>query len=82
MNLKMGVLTGSTIFDHRASEKSRDAAIKRLNDGELDGLIMTDRVGACGHNLTGANVMIFLGSLYSKPYEEQAIGMFSLKNGD
>lgn len=82
MNLKMGVLTGSTIFEHRPTEKSRDPAIKGLNNGDLDGLIMTDRVGACGHNLTGANVMIFLGSLYSKPYEEQAIGIFFLKNGD
>jgi hypothetical protein len=35
---------------------------------------MTDRVGGCGHDLTGANVMIFMGSLYSGPYEEQAIG--------
>ena len=79
MGLKIGVLAGSTIFGHKATESSRDAAIKQLNNGELDGLIMTDRVGECGHNLTGANVMIFLGSLYSKPYEQQAIGIFILK---
>ena len=78
----MGVLIGSTIFNYRATEKSHDAVTKGLNNGELDGLIMTDRVGAYRHNLTAANVMIFFGSLYSKPYKEQAMGMFSLKNGD
>ena len=43
---------------------------------------MTDRVGGCGHNLTGANVIIFLGSLYSSSYadEEQTIGT-PLKSG-
>jgi hypothetical protein len=47
-----------------------------LNTGDLDGIVMTDRVGACGHNLVRANHMIFLGSLYSYSAECQAIGMF------
>ena len=75
MNLNVGVLSGSPIFGHKSTQKERDRAIRQLNAGELDGLLMTDKVGACGHNLTGANVMIFLGSFYSKPYEEQAIGL-------
>jgi hypothetical protein len=49
-----------------------------LNTGDLDGIVMTDRVGACGHNLVGANHMIFLGSLYSYSAECQAIGMFPI----
>jgi hypothetical protein len=70
----MGVLAGTKIFGHSPTQEARDAAIEGINTGDLQGLIMTDRVGGCGHNLTGANVMIFLGSLYSAPYEEQAIG--------
>ena len=70
----MGVLAGTKIFGHSPSEEERDAAVDGINNGDLQGLVMTDRVGGCGHNLTGANVMIFMGSLYSGPYEEQAIG--------
>jgi hypothetical protein len=36
---------------------------------------MTDRSGGTGHNLFGANHIIFLGSLYAMAYEEQAIGI-------
>jgi hypothetical protein len=70
----MGMLAGTTIFGHSPSEKAHDEAITGLNTGDLNGLVMTDRVGGCGHNLLGANVMIFMGSLYSAPYEQQAIG--------
>lgn len=76
MNLKVGVLTGTTIFGHGSSDGARDQAIFDLNQGDLDGLIMTDRVGGCGHNLTGASVMIFMGSLYSKASEDQVTGDF------
>jgi len=71
----MGVLAGTTIFGHKPTESTQDEAIDGLNHGDLDGIVMTDRVGGCGHNLTGANVMIFVGSLYSHPYELQAIGI-------
>jgi hypothetical protein len=33
----------------------------------LDGLIKIDRVGSCGHNLTGACMMIFMGSTLTTP---------------
>ena len=70
----MGIFAGTTIFGHPPTEDARDNAIDGLNNGDLNGLVMTDRVGGCGHDLTGANVMIFMGSLYLAPYEEQAIG--------
>lgn len=70
----MGVLAGTSVFSHCPLAEARDAAVDGINTGDLQGLVMTDRVGGCGHNLTGANVMIFMGSLYSGPYEEQAIG--------
>ena len=70
----MGVLAGTTVFGHSPSADARDEAVRGINSGDLQGLVMTDRVGGCGHNLTGANVMVFMGSLYSGPYEEQAIG--------
>jgi hypothetical protein len=75
LNYKVGVLAGTTIFDHPPSEAARDDAIDGLDHGDLDGIFMTYRVGGWGHNLTGANVMIFVGSPYSHPYEEQAIGI-------
>ena len=66
----MGVLARTIIFEHSPSEKAYDEAIMGLNTGDLNGLIITDWVGGCGHNLTGANVMIFIESLYSAPYEQ------------
>jgi hypothetical protein len=74
LGLKMGVLAGTRIWRHSTSDKARAATVAALNNQTLDGIVMTDKVGACGHNLIGANVMIFIGSLYSKAYEEQAIG--------
>lgn len=45
MGLKVGVLTGTSIFGHGSSDDARAQAIFDLNQGGLDGLIMTDRVG-------------------------------------
>lgn len=81
LKYKVGVLAGTTIFDNPPTEAARDVAIHGLNDGDLDGIVMMDRVGGCGHDLTGANVMIFMGSLYSQPYEEQAIGILPHESG-
>jgi len=72
LGIKIGVLAGQRLFLHTTAK--RDRVTKRLNTGEIDGVVMTDRVGACGHNLVGANHMIFMGSLYSQAYEDQAIG--------
>jgi len=72
VGIKIGVLAGQKLFLHTTAQ--RDRVPERLNTGEIDGVIMTDRVGACGHNLVGANHMIFMGSLYSQAYEDQAIG--------
>ena len=72
VGIKIGVLAGQKLFLHTTAQCDR--VPERLNTGEIDGVIMTDRVGACGHNLVGANHMIFMGSLYSQAYEDQAIG--------
>jgi SNF2 family DNA or RNA helicase len=74
LGYKIGVLAGSPIFNQKPSSKSRAAAVEGLNNGDLDGMVMMDKVGGCGHNLVGANHMIFMGSLYSKATENQAIG--------
>jgi SNF2 family DNA or RNA helicase len=68
-------VTGSAILGVKVNEKTKTKHIEQLNRGNLDGIIMTDKVGATGLNLTGANHIIFLGSLYSIDYEKQAIGM-------
>ena len=67
LKLDIGVLTETEIYGHKPTEKAREATIDGLNTGNLNGIVMTDRVGGCGHNLMEANVMIFLGSLYSYP---------------
>jgi len=79
LGLKIGVLAGTSIWRHSTSDSARAATVAALNDQTLDGIVMTDRVGACGHNLVGANVMIFIGSLYSEAYEHQAIGKSSVE---
>ena len=72
----MGVLAGTKIFGHAITEEARNKVIGDLNEEKLDGMVMTDKVGAYGHNLVGASQMIFLGSLYSQDYENQAIGEY------
>jgi len=74
LKLNVGVLAGTKIFGNAADNRKRSAVVDGINNGGLQGLIMTDRVGGTGFTLTGANHMIFLGSLYSKDEEDQAIG--------
>ena len=74
MKLKMGILAGTPMWGHSATNAARTQVVGNLNAGLLDGIVMTDRVGSCGHNLVGAS-NIFLGSLYSQPMENQAIGI-------
>jgi len=74
LKLKVGVLAGTKIYGNGAENHKRSAVVNGINNGALQGLIMTDRVGGTGFTLTGANNMIFLGSLYSKDEEDQAIG--------
>jgi SNF2 family DNA or RNA helicase len=74
LGLKIGVLAGQPIFGQSSEDRQRDAVVKDLNEGRLDGVIMTEKVGACGHNLVGGNNIIFDGSLYSQAFESQAIG--------
>ena len=78
MGYKVGNLTGTKMWNQPTSDRSRNEVVRHLNSGSLHGIVMTAQVGACGHNLTGASRMIFMGSLYSKAYEDQAVGMFRL----
>ena len=71
----MGSLTGTSILGAKATEKSRRSDIAKLNYGTLDGLVVTDKMGATGYDLVAANHIIFLGSLYSLTMERQAIGI-------
>jgi SNF2 family DNA or RNA helicase len=82
LGLKMGVLAGTKIWGHATTEDARIKTVERLNAKTLNGIVMTDKVGACGHNLVGANKMIFIGSLYSQAFEEQAIGDSRLTNSN
>jgi hypothetical protein len=70
----MGVIAGQKLFTHKSSQAQRDEVIRKLNAGDLHGMIMTDRFSRCGHNLVGANHIIFMGSLYSQSYEDQYVG--------
>ena len=72
--MKVGILAGSDMFGAKGQNLHRGEMVAALNNGNLDGIIMTDRVGGTVFSLVGANHMIFLGSLYSKDDEDQAIG--------
>ena len=72
LKFKVGVLAGVKIGDQNTP--NRETAVQHLNDGLIDILIMTPRVGAYGLNITGASYMLFLGSLYSSSMEKQCIG--------
>lgn len=72
--MDVGVLCGTKVYSHGVSQRYRDSVIKGLNEGKLDGLIMGQRVGGCGHNLVGASYMFFMGSPYSLAYEQQCTG--------
>ena len=61
MKLKMGALADQKRFNHRDGQKDRDRVIEDLNTGNLDRIIITDRVGGSGHNLVGTNHMISWG---------------------
>jgi SNF2 family DNA or RNA helicase len=74
LKLNVGVLAGTKIFGNAADNRKRGAVVDGINNGALQGLIMTDRVGGTGFTLTGASHMIFLGSSYSKDEEDPAIG--------
>lgn len=71
------ILAGTKIFANKMDPNSRDDRVNRLNNGQLDCLIMTEGVGGCGHNMTGASLMIFTSSLYTMSGERQCIGMFN-----
>jgi SNF2 family DNA or RNA helicase len=71
----MGVLAGEPIYGHKADDTSRFEAVKALNEETLDGLVISPKVGGCGHNLVGANHVLFMGSMYSQAYENQILGI-------
>jgi hypothetical protein len=61
-----------TMWDKTVGQ--RGAVVEDLNSGEIDGIVMSSNVGACGHNIPGACRMLFIGPLYSASMEAQAIG--------
>jgi SNF2 family DNA or RNA helicase len=71
MNLRLGVLAGTRIWGHQPT--NRDEVVAQINRGEIDGVVMTERVGGCGFSITGANHVIYLGSSYSQTMQDQVI---------
>jgi hypothetical protein len=63
------------VYDIQSNERNRSSAITAINDGTIDGIIMTAQTGGCGHNMPGAQIMIFMSSLYSPAEENQSICM-------
>jgi len=43
---------------------TRFEVVRGLNEGQLDGIVIS-AIGGCGHNLVGANHVLFMGSMYS-----------------
>jgi len=69
------VVAGSPIYGIQPNETNRFDAINGVNSGTLDGIIMTSQTGGCGHNIPGAQVTIFMGSLYRPSEEGQVTGL-------
>ena len=63
----------------QAKESAAQRKVRERDERVIDGILMTDKTGGTGHNLHGANHIIFLGSLYSADYEKQAIGRIARK---
>src|SRR5271170_2805367 len=80
MKLKVGTLVGEKIWGITSTDKQRQATVDGVNTGDLHGLVMTDQVGGTGHNIVGANNIIFLGSLYQPTGEKQAVGKLLLES--
>src|ERR1700731_4873417 len=74
MKLKVGTLVGEKLWGIPSTDQQRQAAVDGVNSGDFHGIVMTDQVGGTGHNIVGANHIIFLGSLYQPTGEKQAIG--------
>jgi len=72
-------LAGEKIFGKTVAIPKRKALIDRLNSSDpeqsLDGIVLSNETGGYGFNMTGANHIIFLGSMYSAAYEDQIIGL-------
>jgi hypothetical protein len=75
MGIKVGTISGTPVMGRPCTDQARAKDIAGLSNGALQGLIITDRLGATGYNLVAANHVIFMGSLYSATMERQAIGM-------
>ena len=73
LHLKVGVITGAIIYDNQANETNRSYAINGINSGALDGIVMTAQTGGCGHNIPGAQLTLFMSSLYIPAEERQVI---------
>ena len=74
--MKVGVLAGEKIFGEKVKIENRVGVVERMNAGGVEGFIVSNEVAGYGFNMTGANHIIFLGSLYSLAYEEQISGAY------
>ena len=56
MKLKMGILAGTRMWGQSAMNAAWTQVVENLNAGLLDGIVMTDHIGSCGHNLVGRRI--------------------------
>jgi hypothetical protein len=49
--LNVKTIAGETIFGEKSAMDSRTKIVDELNAGQLDGIIMTAELGACGYNI-------------------------------
>lgn len=73
INLNIGILADSKIYNHSSEENNRKNIIIVLNSEEFDNIIITDHVNICEYDLIGVNHMIFMRNLYSQYSEDQTI---------
>lgn len=80
MKLKVKIICGKDMYGNKRVTENRTAIVDELNQGQLDGIIMSSEVGGVGFNAYGASLVIFMGSLHSLAAEEQLIGTLEFFN--
>lgn len=75
LGYKISALGGPKVFGRGVFWLPREATVVDLNASRVHGMVISEWVGGIGHNLTRASVILFIGSLYSQAYKDQAIGI-------
>ena len=88
MNFNVGVLAGESILGHRSDDGTRFEVVKALNEGQLDGIVISAKVGGCGSQPYWSKPCAFYGQYVFASIRESSaktvtgVFHFELSNAD